>query len=158
MTEAIEGQQIAYRRGYYYQLIETYSMLLHELRGAAEGLTLLRDGERIIAQLDSLGNLTAYAGYCWDGASGPAWDTHTVMRASLIHDLPYQFCRYGLIAPEWRPAIDRAFRRVCLEDGMYEWRANYLHRGVRLGGGPSVDPANRRKLFISPPRVLILAA
>lgn len=163
-------ERIQYRRGYYYQLVEDYSVTIPELAGAVPssvGVVSILIGShapaigqysRVIARLTSDGNLTAFAGYAWDGASGPMPDTHTVMRASLAHDLTYQFMRYGKIGPEWREPADMALRRICVEDGMWGWVASGVYQGVRLGGGPSVDPANRRPVIVSPKVILLRAA
>ncbi len=167
-------ERIQYRRGYYYQLVEDYSVSIPELAGAVPDAvgraSIFIGAERPvhapmpsqirseIARLTSDGNLTAFAGYCWDGASGPMPDTHTVMRGSLCHDLPYQFMRYGKIGPEWRQAADLAFYRICREDGMWGWIASGVYQAVRFGGGPSIEPANRRPIIRSPKALILRTA
>jgi len=77
--------QIQYRKGYKYQLYITYSYNTG-IRGYEISTPFLA--------MDRYGKLTIYAGYAWDGPSGPSIDTLTFMRASLVHDALYQllFC------------------------------------------------------------------
>jgi len=86
--------------------------------------------------------LIAHKGYAWDGASGPALDTPTIMRASLIHDAMYQCIRDEHVAPEHaaqaRAYADAVFRRVCLADGMWRVRAWWVWAAVRLFGWAAV--------------------
>ena len=70
--------------------------------------------------------------YAWDGASGPAIDTDTVLRASLAHDAVCQAYDMELIDDYARKSSDRMFRDICLEDGMYPFRAWYMYRSVRM--------------------------
>lgn len=81
--------------------------------------------------LDMNGLLTIAAGYAWDGASGPTWDSKSSMRGSLVHDACYQLLRMELLPPECRAQADAEFHRICIEDGMFKWRANAWHWAVR---------------------------
>jgi len=85
------------------------------------------------------GLLTIDAGYCWDGASGPAWDSLNFMRSSIIHDALYQLMREGKIGRHWRKRADQILREVCLQDGMARIRAWWVYRGVRLGSAKYVQ-------------------
>lgn len=88
------------------------------------------------AALDlSEGLLAVYEGYAWDGASGPAFDTVSILRASLVHDVLYQMIaeRYVPIL-EWKAAADEAFHRICLDDAMNEYRALMAFFAVRSMG------------------------
>ena len=86
--------------------------------------------------LDSDGRLLMKDRYAWDGATDPARDTLTVMRASLVHDALYQLMRLGELDPdEHRLTADRIFRDICLEDGMCAFRAHYSFLAVRWFGG-----------------------
>jgi hypothetical protein len=87
--------------------------------------------------LDGEGLLTIRAGYAWDGASGPVLHTPDNMRASLIHDAYYQLIRLGLIYAAYRAAADRVYRRVCIESGMTEARAQSHYNALRLFGAES---------------------
>lgn len=94
-------------------------------------------------------------GYAWDGPSGITIDTKSFMRGSLIHDALYQLLREtGLGLGHNRHDIrrhqaDLVLRDICLEDGMWVWRAKWVYRGVRLGGGPSAE-TKARKVYTAP--------
>lgn len=75
-----------------------------------------------------------YKGYRWDGPSGPAIDTMTFMRASLIHDALYQLIREGYLGEQNRIFADKLMKTICLEDGMNYFRAWWCYFGVRLRG------------------------
>lgn len=87
----------------------------------------------LITIVDDL--IVVKAGYAWDGASGPALDTKTVLRGSLIHDALYQLIRDGFIDYAYRKPADKLFRRLCLEDGMHPLRAWWIYWAVRLFAG-----------------------
>jgi hypothetical protein len=69
------------------------------------------------------GRLVIHTGYAWDGASGPTIDTETSKRGSLVHDALYQLIREGLLPRAAKDATDLEFRDLCIDDGMWEWRA-----------------------------------
>jgi hypothetical protein len=83
---------IRYRQGLKYQLRAPYVIQtpIRPAHGAGtEWLTLDVDG-----------TLTIRAGYAWDGASGPTYDSKSSMRGSLVHD--------GMLAPRawlWYHAV-----------------------------------------------------
>lgn len=54
--------------------------------------------------------------YAWDGASGPARDTPTNMRASLFHDALCQLIAEGLLDKKYRKYADELLRTIFLED------------------------------------------
>lgn len=135
-------KNIAYREGYKYQLAETYRGTVPICPPApirTEWLSLTPTGLLVIRR-----------GYAWDGPSGPTWDTKTGMRGSLIHDALYQLLRQELLPPQFRAVADRVFYDTLREDGMWWARARYWWRGVRLGGGPSADPDNVRRIIYAP--------
>lgn len=80
-------------------------------------------------------HLRAKVGYAWDGASGPAVDTESFMRASLFHDILYQMIREGILPKNFRGEADSLMRDVAIEDGMWRIRAMWSYGGVRLFGG-----------------------
>lgn len=106
-----------------YQLLEDWSVPT-TIEGAAANIagfiTLRQDGL-----------LTIHAGYAWDGASGPTLDTKSSMRASLAHDALYQLERAGHLGQEWREAADEVLYRLCMQDGMWGWRARMWLWAVR---------------------------
>lgn len=134
---------IYYRRGYKYQLMETFRVLVPELAGARaaidDWISLERDG-----------TLTIKYGYAWDGPSGPTIDTKNFMRGSVVHDAGYQLVREGLLPPEAKDALDLALHRICLEDGMSVLRAWYVLRGVRLGGAEAANPDSYHPTITAP--------
>ena len=73
--------------------------------------------------------------YCWDGASGPAFDTRNVMEASLVHDSFYQLIRNEDLAYSYRKEVDQLFYDICRESGISWFRAKYMYLAVRLFGG-----------------------
>jgi hypothetical protein len=125
---------IRFAAGYKYQLRAPYTIRLPEIRPAhGAGTDWLT--------LDVDGNLTIRAGYAWDGASGPTYDSKSSMRASLVHDALYQLMRLGLLDQAFRAATDEIFRRLCEDDGMFGPRAWLWYHAVRIFAKPATDPA-----------------
>ncbi len=91
-------------------------------------------------------------GYAWDGPSGPTFATKSTLRGSLVHDALYQLLREtgfgkngnGDTHDLRRYRADQILRNICVEDRMWEWRADWWFRGVRAGGGPSAAVKERR--------------
>ena len=133
---------IRYKEGYKYVLVTDYATRI-EIHPAATIRT-----EYI--KLSKNGALRIKHGYAWDGASGPAFDTRNFMRGSLVHDCLYQLMREKLLPQTEREAADKILRRIVLEDGMSAVRAWWVFQGVRLGGGPSADPANDNPVIEAP--------
>lgn len=132
----MSGTCLVYARGYKYQTRRPFAILLPELVGAVaeavrtDWLELTPDGW-----------LQIRAGYAWDGASGPTWDSKSSMRGSLVHDALYQLIRLGLLSKEWREPADRVLRRLCEEDKMLAPRAWAWFHSVRIFADPATDPA-----------------
>lgn len=119
---------IRYTSGYKFQLEERYE---HDtrLRPAGQG------GNRFVS-IDAFGVLTIAPGYAWDGASGPAIDTPSFIRGSLVHDAMYQLIRLGVLSKDRdRHRADELLREIVLEDGMLPVRAWWVYHGVRAFGG-----------------------
>ncbi len=76
------------------------------------------------------GVLWGEPGYVWDGASPPAWDTPSVRRAALAHDIPYQLLRELDLSAADRAPADRLLRSVMIADGAWRFRANYFEWAV----------------------------
>ena len=67
------------------------------------------------------GCLTIQRGYCWDGASGPTFDTASTMRASLVHDALYQLMREELLPQDFRVPADICLKRIMLREYEGSW-------------------------------------
>lgn len=109
--------QIEYKRAdaFKYQLVKGFHVQTG-IKGAAARITNF-------IELDQDGMLRIFAGYAWDGASGPTIDTKNSMRASLIHDALYQLMREGKLGQEWRDEADKLLHDICVKDGMWSVRA-----------------------------------
>lgn len=118
---------IRYTAGYKYQLEEDY----HH----PTGIVPAQVGGNRFVQIDAGGVLTVRHGYAWDGASGPAIDTSTFMRGSLVHDALYQLIRLGVLGPADRARADILLREIALDDGMWPVRAWWVYHTVRIFGG-----------------------
>ena len=79
------------------------------------------------------GILTIKAGFQWDGATG-ALDTPDIMKASCVHDWFCTAVDNKVLPVEYRRKGDDLFERICLEEGMPEFRANYCHAAVVAWG------------------------
>lgn len=92
------------------------------------------DGVRWVS-LTGDGLIHIARGYAWDGASGPALDTMSFARASLVHDALYQLIAEGeLPLNPWKRHADAELYRIAREDGMSWWRARRVWLAVRLFG------------------------
>jgi hypothetical protein len=121
--------------GYKYALAVTYSVELPELAGVEldHRMFSLKDGV-----------LTVQPNYCWDGPSGPTFDSPCAMRGSLVHDVLYQAMRLGLMPRDRRLAADDILYRLCREDGMGLVRAALWFRSLRIAGAANVEPREEK--------------
>jgi hypothetical protein len=133
---------IKYKSGFKYQLDETYSCVVN-IHPDKDILT-----DYLI--LTKRGTLTIKKGYAWDGPSGPTIDTKSFMRGALVHDALYQLLRMGLLAPRYRKEADEELYRICLEDGMWKFRANYVFKAVRKAAGFAASPENKKEIKTAP--------
>lgn len=118
---------IKYRqlRKYKYELTEDYSIKID--------INLSNKiNTKYINLIDGVLNLKI--GYAWDGASGPALDTMTIIRASLVHDALYQLIELGYLSFSCKTYADNLLRDICIEDGMNKIRAWYIHKSVSSFG------------------------
>lgn len=99
-------------------------------------------------KLDKEGYLLVRAGYCWDGASGPTWDSPCSMRGSLVHDSLYQLIRLGLLPLSFKDEADMLFRDICIEDGMFSLRAHIWYQAVKCFGAGSCVPGSETEEII----------
>lgn len=87
--------------------------------------------------LDVEGILIIKRGYRWDGASGPAIDTDTWIRGSLVHDVLYQMLREEELHKKLRKSVDKIMYKIIRYDGMIWIRAQWSYYAVRWGGASS---------------------
>lgn len=100
--------------------------------------------------LDKNGLLRIYRGYAWDGASGPTIDTKSSIRGSCIHDALYQLIREGLLDISLRESADIILEKVCIEDGMFSWRAAYWRFFVSKFAKSAAESKNRKIILVAP--------
>lgn len=86
-------------------------------------------------EIASDGTLTVFAGYAYDGPSGPAIDTDNFMRGALAHDAFYQLMREGLLPQTLRKYADKLCVQICKKDGMSWIRRKAVYYGLRFGAG-----------------------
>lgn len=135
---------IRYSDGYKFQLEEDYQH--------ATGITPAAPGGNRFVQLTLDGVLLIRAGYAWDGASGPAIDTPSFMRGSLVHDALYQLIRLGVVTKAGgRLQADQLLREIVLEDGMLRPRAWWVYQGVRIFGGQYLRGAGNGNTILTAP-------
>ena len=136
---------IYYKKGYKYQLIEEYSADIpikpdSDVYSSSDYIVLTCDGKIIVKK-----------GYAWDGPSGPTIDTLNFMRGSLIHDALYQLMREDKLNHDiYRGPADKLLRKMCREDRMSAIRAWWVYKGLRIGGDPAADPANKKPVVRAP--------
>lgn len=75
------------------------------------------------------GVLRIEKGFMWDGAT-MALDTDDIMKASCVHDWFCNAVDNGTLPVSYRLKGDDLFKRICLEEGMPEFRAYYCHAAV----------------------------
>ena len=138
---------IKYKAGYKYQLAEDYSVNVGFCPFLSPDETISTNFIRLAGN----GDLTIRKGYAWDGASGPAVDTRSFMRGSLVHDALYQLMRMGLLeANYYRDDADLALQRICIVDGMWRVRAWWVYRSVALFAKSAADPSHRKPVLTAP--------
>jgi len=134
---------ILYKKGYKYQLDTDYSADIPIKPGS--------DIDSGYIVLSSEGGLIIKKGYAWDGPSGPTIDTLNFMRGSLIHDALYQLMRENMLdKDDYRKPADRLLQTMLRQDGMTSIRAWWVYQGLRIGGGPAADPANKKPVVRAP--------
>lgn len=138
----MKGDKIKYRDGYKYQLAEGYSLQLP-----------WKPEKRIdhdFLYIDETGLLVIFPGYAWDGASGPTVDTDSSMRGSLVHDALYQLMREGRIPISCRGMADQLLKDICIEDGMWRWRAHLWWSAVSDFAKGAALPKNNKHIYEAP--------
>lgn len=123
---------------YKYQLVQDYNFDI------AQGYNLKQkhNVDTDFIALTTAGQLTIKNCYAWDGPSGPTIDTKSFMRGSLVHDALYQLMRSkDLDYVTQREAADDLLRDICKDDGMWRFRAWYVHQAVRKFGEGAARPS-----------------
>jgi hypothetical protein len=133
---------LKYREGYKYQVYEDYTIRL------PFGPERIIETKWFTFYLD--GTLVIRAGYAWDGASGPTYDTKSSIVGSLVHDVIYECLRLGLLPPEWREKADEILEVLCRSDGMIPVRAEVWHDMVRIFAASSANTKNDRPVLVAP--------
>lgn len=128
-----------YIKGMKYQLAEDYSVSTPVV------------GEHVESKwyvLHENGVLDVFSGYCWDGASGPTFDTDSSMKASLVHDVFCLMMRDKVLSyDKWQDTVNAFFRQQCIEDGMWVWRANLWHDAVEFADSGDPNQGPDRKVY-----------
>jgi len=133
---------IEYKTGYKYQISRDY--------GVQTSILPDKDICTCFIELRTNGFLIIKSGYAWDGASGPAIDTKSFIRGSLVHDALYELMREGLLNIHWRIPVDRELIKICLEDGMWKLRTVWVYFAVKTFAKRCAENGNRRKTMTAP--------
>lgn len=99
------------------------------------------------------GRLYLYPGLAWNGASGPTLDTDDCILASAVHDVFCWLMRDGRISYAlWQDTVNELFRQMCLDGGMWKFRAGYWHWAVEFAdaGNPDQGPDPSVKVLVAP--------
>jgi hypothetical protein len=126
--------KLAYKEGYKYQVHEeftTYTGITGFGVVLGHYLTLAPSGELRIG-----------AGYAWDGASGPAFDTKNFIVPSLVHDALYQLIREDALPFSYRKHADDLLIKLCKDHGMWWPRRKWVYAAVRLAGANALEADN----------------
>ena len=136
------GKKMKYQKGYKCRLYETEVFY-----------TCIRPSKDIVTKFCSLtteGVLTGYEGYAWDLASAPVFQTKSSKRGTLAHDIFYQLMRMGELDIAFRPLVDSELKRICIEDGMWEWRAEMWRKMVSKFAAGAADKSGERPILEAP--------
>lgn len=131
-----------YKAGYKYQLVRDSAF-----QTVITGFNI----DTKFIRLRPNGILWTKNGYAWDGASGPAIDTKTIMRGSLLHDAICQLINEGYLDNDkyWNIGI-KEMMKVCKEDGMFLARRWWVSKALKIYGkikGSNLYPS---KIYTAP--------
>ena len=107
--------------------------------------TLIRQDRRVempFCSIDVDGQARLEAGFCWDGASGPAVQTKDTMRNSAEHDCKYRLIREGLLTMSCREIADQELKETGELDGMSDFRAEAFCLAVDKFGQAAAEGGN----------------
>ena len=97
--------------------------------------------------LKSSGELIMYSGLTWNGGSGPAIDTKSMIALSLPHDCLYRLIRLGLLPQSARDQADEEGVNYGIRAGMCQVRADWVLWAVQTFAQRSALPENKRKTY-----------
>lgn len=99
-------------------------------------LNISFDDHKVMLQRNGI--LTVKPGFDF-GASGPTIDTPSSREASCIHDAIYYLSDKGIFkgqnSQKMRGIADRLLYNICLENGMWKWRAKAWLKSLIIFGG-----------------------
>jgi hypothetical protein len=68
-----------------------------------------------------------------------------------VHDALYQLMRQKkLSAKAYKDKADKTFKNICIKDGVPKKIAAAYYYGLKIGGKPSTDPKNKKKIHKAP--------
>ena len=140
-----ESKQVFYIDGMKYQLKQDFVANAGITYKPEKGIIKMRH-----IKLFPDGKLLIKAGFAWDGPSGLTRDTRSSMRGSLVHDALYMLIRNEKIPGIYRDEADYILNRLCLEDGMWKWRAWAWLKGVSKFAGFAASKDSIRKVKVAP--------
>ncbi len=118
-----------------YRLLPPYKYILHSDAFFQTDCFPAADIHGDLCSLLTSGRMYVKAGYPWDGASGPAIDTDSIMRPSLGHDALLRLKQEGHPVPDnWSTAATSLINRLGREDGMWRIRRWWVRLSVRKFG------------------------
>ena len=79
-------------------------------------------------------SLTAFRGFQWDEATGPAFQPKSSIRATLVHDVMCAAIAKGVLHKPSRTNADLIFREILKADGMSKPRAHLWYAMVDTFG------------------------
>lgn len=133
---------LQYKEGYKYQLVADM-LIVTPVRGVRV--------EDPFFSLEPDGLLLVRAGYAWDGASGPTFDTPSSMAPSMVHDV---FCQMmqdrRLDWGTWQGEVNRFFRKMCLVAGMDPVRATLWYWAVSLARAGDPEKSSGEPVRVAP--------
>lgn len=140
-ADLMETRHLIYCDGYKYQSrcpMVYYAGIIPEKNIVTDLIVLRRDGWMWVAPY-----------FAWDGASGPAIDTPSVMRACQFHDGAAALMRMGKLPMDCRFRVNETYRRLMITDGALLVRAD-LHRFALDRTKYWADPENSKRVHVAP--------
>ena len=95
------------------------------------------------------GLITAKENYAYDFATG-AFDTDTIKRGSLFHDIVCQAIREGKLDTKWQEVADKLLVDICELDGMSQFRRWWVFKAVREYQARKMAEINSKKATLEP--------